>query len=96
VATGPTEPARPTYQIEFAPSAIKQLEKLPKVMQRRIAAKIDALGREPRPHGVEKLEAREGLYRIRVGDYRVVYAIRDERLIVLILRIAHRKDVYRP
>jgi mRNA interferase RelE/StbE len=65
-------------------------------MQQRIAGKINDLVQEPRPMGVEKLEGEDDLYRVRVGDYRVVFTISDERLIVLVVRIAHRKDVYRP
>jgi len=56
---------------------------------------MDLLGKEPRPKGVKKLTGAEDLYRIRVGDYRFVYQILDDRLIVLVVRIAHRKDVYR-
>ena len=56
---------------------------------------MDGLAKEPRPKGVKKLSGADDLYRIRVGDYRVVYQIRDDRLIVLVVRIGHRKDVYR-
>jgi mRNA interferase RelE/StbE len=91
VATGP----EPRYQVQIIPSALKQLSKLPTKAQRRIVAGIDALRFEPRPHGVKKLSGEEDHYRIRVGDYRVIYTIRDRELIVIVFRIADRKDVYR-
>ena len=56
---------------------------------------MDALAANPRPKGVKKLSGPDDLYRIRVGDYRIVYQIHDDRLIVLVVRIGHRKDVYR-
>jgi mRNA interferase RelE/StbE len=97
VAKKPAEPARPApqYQIEFSKPAEKRLAKLPTKTRRRIADKIDGLAQEPRPHGVEKLETEEDLYRIRVGDYRIIYSIEDRRLLVLVLDIGDRKDVYR-
>ncbi len=63
-------------------------------MQARIAAAIEALADEPRPHGVVKLAGRDD-FRIRVGDYRIVYAVDDAERVVLVARIAHRRDVYR-
>mgnify|MGYP001580816136 FL=1 len=56
---------------------------------------MDALAATPRPKGVKKLTGTDDLYRIRVGDYRIVYQIHDDRLIVLVVRIGHRRDVYR-
>jgi mRNA interferase RelE/StbE len=83
------------YRIEFTRPAAKALEKLPRAIQDRLAPKIDALAEDPRPHGVEKLAGKDDQYRIRVGDYRVVYTIRDDRLIVTVVRVANRRDVYR-
>lgn len=83
------------YTVELKPSAAKALEALPKPDQRRIAARIDALATDPRPVGAKKLEGEDDLYRIRVGDYRIVYQIQARRLIVLVVHIAHRRDVYR-
>lgn len=83
------------YTVELKPSAAKALEALPKPDQRRIAARIDTLATDPRPVGVKKLEGEDDLYQLRVGDYRVVYRIQARRLIVLVVRIAHRRDVYR-
>lgn len=78
MAKQPPRPVKPTYHVEFAPSAIKCLAKLPHGVQRKIAAKVDGLEQEPRPHGVDKIEGQEDLYRIRVGDYRVIYSIEDK------------------
>ena len=83
------------YTVELKPSAAKALEALPRPDQRRIAARIDTLATDPRPVGVKKLGGAENLYRIRVGDYRIVYQVQARRLVVLVVRIAHRRDVYR-
>lgn len=85
----------PEYRVEFAPSARRHLEDLPRADQRRIAVRIDQLATSPRPRGSIKLEGEDDLYRIRVGKYRIIYGIHDEELIVLILRVGHRRDVYR-
>jgi mRNA interferase RelE/StbE len=83
------------YTVHFKPSAERRLRRLPLSVQRRIVGEAAALGKNPRPAGVVKLAGDDNLWRIRVGDYRVVYEIHDDRLIVLVLRVAHRKDVYR-
>jgi len=83
------------YAIEIAPPAVRTLRNLPRTDQRRIAARIDALAENPRPPGVEKLEGADDLYRMRAGDYRIVYRIEDERLLVLVIRIGHRREIYR-
>ncbi len=83
------------YSVAFVPSAADSLRKLPAKTRGRVAAKIDALQVEPRPPGVEKLSGQDELYRIRSGRYRVIYRITDEVLEVLIVRIGHRRDVYR-
>jgi len=83
------------YRIEVKPSAARALAKLPRPAQRRIARKIDALADGPRPEGAEKLKGANDLHSIRVGDYRVIYQIRDDVLLVLVVRIGHRRDVYR-
>ncbi len=84
-----------TYQIEFVKQAAKQLRALPAQEQERLQPKIDALATEPRPIGVIKLAGEENLYRIRVGDYRIIYSIQDDQLLVLVVKIGHRRDVYR-
>jgi mRNA interferase RelE/StbE len=83
------------YTVLLKPSADRALSKLPEPVQRRIAVKLRALQENPRPPGAEKLQGGEELYRVRVGDYRIVYAIEDRRLVVWVVRIADRKDVYR-
>jgi mRNA interferase RelE/StbE len=83
------------YQVELLPSAHRDLKRLPKTLQIRIAVRLGELARDPRPPGVVKLAGAENLWRIRSGDYRVIYEIHDERLVVLVLRVAHRKDAYR-
>lgn len=82
-------------QIEFAPGADRQLRTLTDQVQRRIIIAIAALANDPRPHGWEKLSGEESLYRIRIGDYRVIYQVSDEKLLVLIVRVGHRRDIYR-
>ena len=83
------------YTILMHPTAIKVLAKLPRVDQLRIKGKIYSLARRPRPSGTVKLAGADDLYRIRVGDYRIVYQIDDPRLLVLVIRIGHRREVYR-
>jgi len=83
------------YQVELLPSAHRALKKLPRPIQIQIAAELRELAENPRPAGVVKLVGAENLWRIRVGSFRVVYEILDDRLVVLVLRVAHRKDVYR-
>jgi mRNA interferase RelE/StbE len=84
-----------TYRIEFVRRAAKQFKALPTQEQQRLRSKIDALASEPRPTGVIKLAGEENLYRIRVGDYRIVYAIQDDQLLILVVKVSHRRDVYR-
>lgn len=84
-----------SHQVQLAPAAFKQLEKLPRRDQLRIRDVIDELSLTPRPPGVKKLTGGEDLWRVRVGDYRILYQIQDEVLMVLVVRIAHRRDVYR-
>jgi mRNA interferase RelE/StbE len=74
---------------------MKELAKLDKPVARRIVRAIDRLGAQPRPPGARSLVGHSGLWRIRIGDYRVVYAIKDAELVILALRVAHRRDVYR-
>lgn len=83
------------YQIEFAPLAARQFKILPQGFQARVKKRIDSLSDNPRPAGVQKLEGIEDLYRIRVGDYRVIYQIQDKALLILVVKIGHRREVYR-
>ena len=84
-----------SYKIEFAKQAAKQFKALPRQEQQRLKIKINNLADDPRPSGVVKLSGEKDLYRIRGGNYRIVYSIQDARLLILIVKIGHRKDVYR-
>lgn len=81
------------YKIIFHPGAFRELGKLPKDVQKRIGKAVDALADIPRPQGCIKLANVEA-YRIRVGTYRIIYTIKDDRLVVLVVKIGHRRDVY--
>jgi mRNA interferase RelE/StbE len=83
------------WRIKIKSSAVKALARLPRPHQRRIAKAIDALADDPRPPGVRKLTNTRDAYRLRVGDYRIVYEIADNVLTVYVIRIGHRKDIYR-
>lgn len=83
-----------SFRIEFAKSAEKDLRKIDRSMIPRLLAEIESLETNPRPDGVRKLVGSERTYRIRIGQYRVVYEIEDDRLILFVVRIAHRKDAY--
>lgn len=83
------------YTIEFAPRLEKQLAIIPKQIRKLIFDRIEKLKTNPRPENVEPLQGSEkGLYRIRQGDYCIVYSINDNELIVLIVRAVNRKEVY--
>lgn len=83
-----------TWRVELSRRAEKFLDTLPEKLSKRIVAKAYALANEPRPPGCEKLSGRLG-WRIRVGDYRVIDEIRDDMLLVLVIEIGHRREVYR-
>ncbi|MUG91379.1 type II toxin-antitoxin system mRNA interferase toxin, RelE/StbE family [Scytonema sp. UIC 10036] len=83
------------YQIEFTPAANRQFKKLPKEVQQRIERKVNQLAIEPLPDGVKKLKGTDSLYRVPVGSYRIIYQILDAVLLVTVVRVAHRKEVYR-
>ncbi|MBI4385920.1 MAG: type II toxin-antitoxin system RelE/ParE family toxin [Elusimicrobia bacterium] len=84
-----------SYRIEFIPSAARAFKKLDQSIQERLRLKIDALTSNPRPHGIEKLTGTDNRYRIRMGDYRIIYVIQDNARLVVIAVIAHRREVYR-
>lgn len=85
----------PQYRVELKPSVARQLVQLQPRDLRRVARAIDALALEPRPPGVDKLKGTDDYWRIRVDDFRIVYTIADQRLLVLVVRVGHRRDVYR-
>ena len=83
------------YEIIITKYIQKQLDNLPNNIQERVYDKISQLAEEPRPDGVVKLKGYDNEYRIRIGDYRLVYEIQDEQLIVLLVQCKHRRDVYK-
>lgn len=84
-----------SYKIEWKNSAYKELQKLPRPMIVKVVAAVSDLANDPFPRGVKKLVGSEYTYRIRIGDYRVVYEVFENKLIIGIVRVRHRKDVYR-
>jgi mRNA interferase RelE/StbE len=85
-----------TYRITISRSALKELQALQKPIVRKLKKAIDGLADNPRPPGVKKLkDSTEDLFRIRSGDYRVVYSIEDEVMVIDIRKIGHRKDIYK-
>lgn len=86
---------RPRYEVEITSSAARALRKLERAVQVRLARAIDSLATNPRPHGAIKLSAEDDIYRIRAGDYRIIYSIVDRRLTVLVIAVGHRREIYR-
>jgi mRNA interferase RelE/StbE len=83
------------YHVTFTSSAARAVRRFDRPTQRRLLDATDALAGDPRPHGVKALKGAEGLLRVRVGDYRIIYAVRDAELVVLVVKVAHRREVYR-
>lgn len=83
------------YRIELRPAAVRALRKLDPHARRRIQGAIALLAQDPRPPGARALQGRPGL-RVRVGDYRIIYMVKDDVLLVVVVRIGHRRDVYDP
>lgn len=83
------------YTVEITKSAEKELSKLPKPIYKQARAAIDDLQYDPFPHGYIHLKGEENFYRIRQGNYRIVYEVYNEVLIIKVIRVQHRKDVYR-
>jgi len=82
------------YDISVKKSAVKELGDIPKKELKKVIEKIQALSVDPRPQGSQKLSSREQ-YRIRQGDYRIIYSIQDDDLAVHIVKVGHRKEIYR-
>ncbi len=91
---GVTGPARTEYEVRLQPTAAREYRRLQGPLQNRVRIAIDALGSNPRPVGAVKLAGRDD-YRVRVGEYRLVYAVDDAERLVIVARIAHRREVYR-
>jgi mRNA interferase RelE/StbE len=83
-----------SYKLQIKPSAVKELEALPPKQRRRIVSRIRKLSADPRPSGSEKLSGHQ-LYRVRQGNYRILYAIEDTDALLVVVKIGHRRDVYR-
>lgn len=81
------------YRIELRPAALKALRKVDPQDRRRIQGAIALLGEDPRPPGAKTLQGRDGL-RVRVGNYRIIYTVQDDVLLVVVVTVGHRKDVY--
>ncbi len=84
-----------TYRITLAPAAERQLRKFDPPVRRRLQAALELLADNPRPPAATQLVGGSGEWRVRTGDYRIVYDIEDDRLVILVLRMAHRREVYR-
>jgi len=84
-----------SYKIEVKKSAAKDLKKIPKADRKRIVDKIDSLAENPPLKETTKMKGNNPFHKIRVGDYRIVYEIQEDVLLILIIKIGHRKDIYR-
>jgi mRNA interferase RelE/StbE len=83
------------YRIEVSATAERQIRKLPHADQVRVIRVIQALASNPRPAGCRKLSGYDDVFRVRIGRYRVLYSVEDRRLLVIVLKVGDRKDVYR-
>lgn len=83
------------YEIQFANSAAREFRELPEEIKSRVSAAVEALKENPRPRGFRKIRSRQGLYRIRVGQYRAVYEIDDRQKLIVVTRVRHRQEAYR-
>ncbi|MGH2533142.1 MAG: type II toxin-antitoxin system RelE family toxin [Thermomicrobiales bacterium] len=81
--------------VDLSPRAQRDLKRLPQAIRTRILARLEALSDDPRPVGSRLLSSVKGYYRLRVGDCRAIYSIEDDRLFVLVVKVGHRRDVYR-
>ena len=83
------------YKIEFLKTAEKEFYKLPKEIQKRIAKKLESLKINPYPSTVKALKDGQGRLRFRVGDYRIIYRVETDVLVILVIKVGHRKNIYR-
>lgn len=84
-----------SYKVELSASAEKALFKIPKKMIEKVTHALEMLAHNPRPHGSKKLTGFADVYRIRIGYYRIIYEIHDNIILVKVLKIGHRKEIYR-
>jgi mRNA interferase RelE/StbE len=85
----------PTYRVEVSATAERQIRKLSRDEQIRVVRMIQALSVDPRPAGCRKLSGTDDVFRVRVGRFRILYSLEDRRLVVIVLKVGDRKDVYR-
>ncbi|MGO1562708.1 MAG: type II toxin-antitoxin system RelE family toxin [Actinomycetaceae bacterium] len=83
-----------SYRIGFTTAAARQVKKLPRQARDRVLNAITALGEDPRPRGVKKLVGEQTAWRIRIGEYRVIYDVFDAELVVSVVRAGHRREIY--
>lgn len=83
-----------TYKISWRSAALRDLKRLDRQVASRIVSAVEALVKDPLPRGVRKLSLGENTYRLRVGDYRVIYSVLERQLVVEIVHVRHRRDVY--
>ena len=83
------------YVITFLPQAEKEFDELDSKVRRAIARRINGLAEDPRPRGAKKLAGAESTYRLRAGDYRVLYEVNDSKIVVVVVKVGHRQHVYR-
>ena len=83
------------YKVDVGPKAGKFIRKQDTPIQQQIIRKLRELEVNPRPHGCKRLQGQKDLYRVRTGDYRIIYTIKDNQLLVLVAQVGHRRDVYR-
>ena len=83
------------YEIEISRTAEKQLRKLPRADQVRVVRTMQALAGDPFPRGARKLSGYDDAFRVRTGQYRILYSVSERRLVIVVLKVGHRRDVYR-
>lgn len=83
------------YTIKYRPSAAKAIRKLDRPVARRLLERIEALAEDPMPAGCVQLRGDGGEFRVRVGDYWAIYEVHSEEIVVLVLRVGHRREIYR-
>lgn len=84
-----------TYEVQISRTAERQLGRLDRTARRRVAAAMLALAENPRPRGCRKLLGYDDVFRVRVGRYRLLYSVSDDTVVIVILKVGHRRDVYR-
>ncbi|UCF47513.1 MAG: type II toxin-antitoxin system RelE/ParE family toxin [Myxococcales bacterium] len=84
-----------SYNVELTRTAEKQLRRIAKRDRKRVVEAIQGLAERPRPRGARKLQGYDDIYRIRVGQYRIVYEVFEDRVVLIVLKVGHRKDIYK-